>query len=189
MRPVALSSPLVRLDQPIPADADVVFEYCQDPLFERFLTVPWPYSHEDADSFISEYVPDGWTSGREYTWAIRAPGSPALIGVIGLRVPSASIGYWVGGPHRGHGYVPEAQRLVAGWAFSSGVVDSITWQCLPGNIASARTAWKTGFTFEGEAPADHPHRDGSYPPAWTGRLLATDDRAPKTGWPADVVAG
>jgi len=188
MKPVALSSALARLDQPTSGDTEAIFEYCQDPLFERVLTVPWPYGREDAASFISGYVPAGWASDREYTWAVRAPGSPELIGVIGLRVPSGSIGYWVGAPHRGHGYIPEAQRLVADWAFSTGVVDAITWQCVPGNIASARTARKTGFTFVGEVPADHPHRDGSFPPAWTGRLLATDDRAPKAGWPADVVA-
>ena len=189
MKPVELSSPLVRLDQPAAGDAVAVFEYCQDPLFERYLTVPWPYRRSDADSFISEYVPAAWASDQEYTWAVRAPGSPALVGVIGLRVPTASIGYWLGAPHRGHGYIPEAQRLVADWAFSAGIVDAINWQCLPGNIASARTARKTGFSFLGESPADHPHRDGSFPLAWTGRLRSTDDRQPKAGWPAGVVAG
>ena len=109
--------------------------------------------------------------------------------MIGLRVPTASIGYWLGAPHRGHGYMHEAQRLVADWAFSTGVVDAITWQCVPGNISSGRTARKAGFSFVGESPAGHPHRDGSFPQAWTGRLRAGDDRVPKAGWPADVTNG
>lgn len=189
MKPVELSSSLVRLDRTTADDAGAVFEYCQDPVFERYLTVPWPYLREHADSFIAEYVPTAWAADQEYTWAVRTPASTVLIGVISLRVPTASIGYWLGAPHRGHGYLPEAQRLVADWAFSTGVVEAVNWQCVPGNIASARTARKTGFSFLGESPADHPHRDGSYPPAWTGRLRSTDDREPKAGWPADVVAG
>jgi RimJ/RimL family protein N-acetyltransferase len=186
MKPIELSSPLVQLDQPTPADAERIYEYCQDPLFEKYLTVPWPYTREHADSFVSEHVPAGWASDREYTWAVRGPDSTELLGVIGFRLPDASIGYWLGAGNRGHGYIPEAQRLVVDWVFANGIVDSIQWQCLIGNIASARTARKAGFIFLGEAPAVQAHRDGSYPPAWHGRLRATDDRTPKAGWPPEV---
>ncbi|TFD20778.1 N-acetyltransferase [Cryobacterium sp. TMT4-10] len=186
VEPVDLSSPLLRLDQPTPADAETIFAYCQDPLFEKYLTVPWPYTRAHADSFIAEYVPGGWASDLEYTWAVRAADAPELLGVIGFRVPDASLGYWLGAPHRGRGLIPEAQRLVIDWVFANGIVSTINWQCLVGNMPSSRTAWRAGFTFTGEAPAVQVHRDGTYPPAWHGRLRATDDRAPKPGWPAGV---
>ena len=192
MLPIDLSSPLLRLDQLAPADAERMFRYCQDPLFERYLTVPWPYARSDADSFISGYVPGGWESDSEYTWALRGPDAPELLGVIGLRLPNrpiGSIGFWLGAMHRGQGFMPEAQRLVADWAFASGVVDSIHWECKLGNIASARAAWKSGFTFNGVAPSTAPFRDGSHPRSWQGRLCASDDRQPKAGWPAEVLAG
>ncbi|WP_166788398.1 GNAT family N-acetyltransferase [Cryobacterium sp. TMS1-13-1] len=188
------------LDQPVPGDADGVFEYCQDPVFERFLTVPWPYRREHADGFLSEYVPSGWMSDREYTWALRdAPGAD-LLGVIGLRLTGdsvaadasvhrmGSIGFWLGAPHRGRGLMPEAQRLVADWAFSSGIVDVLHWECLIGNVASARTAWKSGFRFSGVGPSVAPHRDGTSPDSWQAHLAAADDRTPQPDWPAEALA-
>ncbi len=189
MLPIKLSSPLVRLDQPVPADAELMFSYCQDPLFERYLTVPWPYERAHADGFISSYIPGGWASDGEYTWALRAPDAPELLGVICLRLPSGSIGFWLGAPHRGHGYMVEAQRLVFDWAFANDVVDAIHWECLIGNIASARAARKAGFTFTDESPSSAQHRDGSHPRSWQGWLGAADDRHPKAGWPADVLTG
>ena len=194
MEPVTLgSSPdsvaRLRLDQLLPSDAERVHEYCQDPLFERYLHIPWPYRRSDADSFISGYAPGAWASDSEYVWAVRDAGTGELLGVISLRLPSASIGYWLGAPHRGRGVIPEAQRLVIDWAFDNAVVDAISWQCLAGNIASARTARKAGFTFTGVGPAIQAHRDGTYPPSWHAVLRSTDAREPKAGWPDEVPAG
>ncbi|WP_157509390.1 GNAT family N-acetyltransferase [Glaciibacter superstes] len=188
MKPVELSSPLLRLDQPVAADSKLMFEYCQDPLFERFLTVPWPYNATDAETFISRYIPSAWKSKDEYTWALRAVDKPDLLGIISLQPGSGSIGFWLGAPHRGNGYVPEALRLVADWAFSTDVVDAIHWECLVGNIASARVARKAGFIFQGQAPSMSPYRDGSHPISWQGRLRTVDDRSPKDDWPDEVVA-
>lgn len=203
MLPVTLSSPLVSLDQPMAGDAARVFEYCQDPLFERYLTIPWPYTRAHADGFLTEFVPGGWRSDREYTWAMRAPGASELLGVIGLGVSAGSggsggaggpggrvgsIGFWLGAPHRGRGLVPEAQRLVADWAFSARIVDTIRWECVVGNVASARAARKAGFTFDGEAASVDPYRDGTHPASWRGFLRVADGRRPKAGWPAEVLA-
>jgi RimJ/RimL family protein N-acetyltransferase len=187
MQPVDLSSPLVRLTQPVLADANLMYEYCQDPLFERFLTVPWPYNASDAETFISRYIPGAWKSDEEYTWALRGPSSPDLQGVISLRIDKSSIGFWLGAPHRGRGVMPEAQRLVADWAFGAGVVHAIYWECLAGNVASARVARKAGFTYTGTGPSVAAYRDGSHPLSWQGWLRASDDRLPKDGWPAEVL--
>ena len=200
MRPFVLSSPGVVLDQPVADDADRVFEYCQDPIFERFLTVPWPYRFEHAEGFLSEYVPAGWMSDREYTWALRETAGADLLGVIALRLTGesvaadasvhrvGSIGFWLGAPHRGRGLIPEAQRLVADWAFSSRLIDVLHWECLLGNVASARAAWKSGFRYTGVAPSVAAYRDKSYPDSWHGHLAAVDDRSPQPGWPAAALA-
>lgn len=187
MQPVPLESALLHLDQPVLEDAELMYEFCQDPVFERFLTVPWPYNLSDAEAFISRYIPGAWKSDQEYTWALRSRSGPELLGIICLRVPGGSIGFWLGSPHRGNGYMAEAQRLVADWAFSEGVVDAIHWECLIGNRASARVARKAGFTFTGEAASLAPYRDGSHPLSWQGWLHAGDDCAPKDGWPAEVL--
>ncbi|HEU4849226.1 MAG TPA: N-acetyltransferase, partial [Terrimesophilobacter sp.] len=53
------------LDQPVAADVDAIARYCQDPVFERFMTLPWPYERKHAAFFVNEYVPGGWSRGDE----------------------------------------------------------------------------------------------------------------------------
>ncbi|ASD21159.1 RimJ/RimL family protein N-acetyltransferase [Cryobacterium sp. MP_3.1] len=195
MHPVELSSPLLRLDQPRPDDAQRVFEYCQDPVMPQYLArLPWPYRLEDATGFITGYVPSAWANDQECTWAVRDSAAPELLGVISLSVPAGdaaaragSIGFWVGAAHRGRGLMVEAQRLVLDWGFSTGLCDSVHWECVAGNLASARTARKAGFRYTGQGPAGVAYRDGTHPPSWKGALRAADDRTPPAGWPAEVV--
>ena len=194
MRPVELSSALLRLDAPQGTDAHRVFEYCQDPVMPEYLArLPWPYRLTDATDFVTGYVPEAWAGDQECTWAVRGSASPELLGVISLSVPTgadraASIGFWLGPEHRGRGLMVEAQRLVLDWGFSTGLCDSVHWECVAGNLASARTARKAGFRYTGLGPAGIAYRDGTHPPSWKAMLHAADDRTPAAGWPADVVA-
>jgi RimJ/RimL family protein N-acetyltransferase len=180
MRPVTLLTRRLELNQPNEADLEAVVEYCRDPLSERFLTIPWPYEPAHAEAFVTEHVPSGWDTGAEFTWALRRDGE--LLGMIGIRMPSRMIGYWLGRPHRGNGYMTEAVSRVADWVFSIGT-DAVLWEAVIGNWASASVARRAGFSFTGEGTAVVPSRDGSLGTVWQGRLDATDSRDPKPGWP------
>ena len=184
MQPFTLTTGRLRLDEMHADDAQAIFEHCQDPDFEKFLTIPWPYRLADARFFITEYVPSGWASGHELTWAIRSAGE--LIGVVGLRskLGRFDIGFWLGASHRGHGFMPEAVRAVLDWAFDTDFAPEVSWECVAGNLASATVARKLGFTFGGVRPSVLPARDGSHPLSWHALLRAPDDRNPKPGWPA-----
>ncbi len=183
---VDLESHRVVLDSPLSADVDDITRYCQDPLFERFLTVPWPYRRADAEYFVNDHVPTGWGAGDELTWAIRAERGGPVLGVIGLRVQTSDVGFWMGAEHRGRGHMSEALRLVANWTLGTGFagIREIGWECIVGNTASASVARRCGFRFMGEAPSRIAYRDGSHPASWQGALSLTDDSAPKPGWPA-----
>jgi RimJ/RimL family protein N-acetyltransferase len=180
VKPVTLATPRLVLDQPTIDDVDLTTEYCQDPLFEKYLTVPWPYTRDDALGFFLDIVPGAWKRDTEYTWAVRAGGH--FIGVIGYRPKGNDIGFWLGAPHRGNGYMTEATNAVLDWSFSRGH-DDIRWECVLGNEASVSVARKVGFSYTGEGPANVPARDGSRPPAWHGVIRSTDSRTPKPGWP------
>jgi RimJ/RimL family protein N-acetyltransferase len=182
MIPVPLVTTRLVLDQPRPGDVDAMAEYCTDPLFERYLTTPWPYTREDAVGFIESHIPAGWESDSEYTWALRL--DEAFAGVIGVRAARSDVGFWLGAPFRGHGYMAEALGAVATFWFGLGR-DELRWECLVDNLASASTARAAGFSYTGEAPAEVIARDGSRPPAWHGILLSSDSRDPKPGWPLD----
>ncbi|WP_210480510.1 GNAT family N-acetyltransferase [Naasia sp. SYSU D00948] len=173
MAPFELRTERLLLDQPVAADVDDITRYCQDPLFERFMTVPVPYSRRDAEYFVSRHVPDGWASGTEYTWALRVAGSQDVVGMIALRTARPDLGYWLGAPHRGHGYMTEAVRAVTGWAFRSGY-ERVEWECVAGNLASAAVARGAGFGYTGEGPSVLTFRDGSHPHSWHGVLPAPD---------------
>ncbi|CAN5349739.1 GNAT family N-acetyltransferase [soil metagenome] len=186
MLPQAVRSARLLLNAPGEADIEAIAEYCRDPLFERFLTTPWPYTRRDAEYFVRDFVPGGWKSDTEFTWAIRsAPGTP-LMGVIGWRA-RGDVGFWMGAPHRGHGYMAEALGAVADWVFATHDVDEIAWECLPGNVASAHVARAAGFRYSGMAPVLVPARDGSLPDSWHGVLRRDGERdvadAAVAGWP------
>lgn len=188
MEPFPLAAGSLLLDQPKEADIPLIVEYCQDPVFERYLTLPWPYARRDAEFFVLEYVPRGWESGSEVTWVLRGP-EGTFLGVIGLRTSRAMVGFWLGAPHRGHGYMPLAVSTVADWVFRSGFagLSVIRWEAVVGNTASLAVARKTGFRYEGIEPAIVVARDGSRPASWQAVLKATDDRVPKPGWPSPGV--
>ncbi len=182
MHPVVLRSDRVLLDQPRPDDAAAMVVALNRPEIERVLTTPWPYGPEHADDFIGRHVPDGWRTELECTWALRAPGSDALAGVIGLRVERPDLGYWTMPDSRGRGLTAEAVRLVADWWFARGGA-ALAWECVAGNVASLGVARAAGFRYTGEAPSHGPYRDGSHPLSWHG-VLEPGPRRRHDGWPA-----
>jgi RimJ/RimL family protein N-acetyltransferase len=181
MKPVDLRTSRLVLDQPTLNDVDLIAEYCTDPQFETYLTTPWPYTRGDAVGFVEKYVATGWSTDREYTWALRS--GREFVGIVGFRVERGDIGFWVGAPHRGNGYMTEAVSAIADWLFARGTA-RIEWFCLVGNEASASVARKAGFRFVGDRPTPHAHRGSGEHLAWFAELDATDSRDEKQGWPA-----
>ncbi len=181
MEPVSLQAGDLVLDQPTEADVPLITEYCQDPLFERFMTLPCPYRLEHAEFFVNEYVPGGWARGGEVTWAIRRAGQ--FLGVVGVRTENSMIGYWLGAEHRGRGAMPLAVTAAIDWVFASGWGDIVRWEAVEGNAASLAVARKTGFRYTGIGTALITGRDGTNPLSWHAELTASDTRTPKPGWP------
>lgn len=183
MKPVVLRTARLVLDQPLASDRDLIVEYCRDPLFERFMTLPWPYEPKHADFFIDEHVPQGWESGDELTWAIRLANDGPLVGAVGWRKPTNDIGYWLGAPHRRKGYMSEAVSAVSEYLFTSLGLSELRWECIVGNTASIGVARGNGFRYTGEGPSALVFRDGSYPLTWHG-VLTPGDRTEQPGWPS-----
>ena len=153
MKPFALEAGAVLLDEVRASDTLAIYEYCQDPVFERFLTTPWPYTRQHAEGFVKEFVPAGWASGEELTWALRRHEAAPLMGVIGLRIRELPLlGFWLGEENRGHGYMPAAVTAVVDWGFSSGI-ETVQWECLVDNVASMAVARKTGSSSTAERSA------------------------------------
>lgn len=192
MEPVKLRSDRLVLSVPRAQDHDRVYEYCRDPLFEGYMTLPWPYKPSDATFFIEQLVPRGWEQEREYTWALRENNDGELLGMIGSRVQEESgtvdVGYWLGAPHRGRGLMTEAVNMVVDWLFQTGRAERVLWECVAGNVASAAVARAAGFRYTATAPSRLTMRDGTRRIAWHGIRLATGPEADlsPTPWPAET---
>ena len=113
MQPVELRTRRLRLTPPESRDIDLVTEYCQDPIFEAVMTLPWPYHRGDAQYFVEEHVPRGWADDTEYTWALRRSADGPLLGAIGWRAHLSMIGFWLGEPPR-HPVAPDLHAEPAG---------------------------------------------------------------------------
>ena len=66
---------------------------------------------------------------------------------------TATLGYWMGQPYAGRGFMSRAVRAVVHYAFASLRLHRVEAACLPHNEASARLLQSVGFTHEGYARA------------------------------------
>ena len=167
-------------------DAEGVYEQCNDPVSQRWTTVPLPYTRDDAADFVARRA-IAWEDDTEWGFAIEADGGAGASrfgGTIALEPKGSGIAELAFGAHpgvRGRGVMTAAAKLILDWGFRSQGLTTVTWAANAGNYASWRVAWKNGFTFEGSSRATLPQR-GQALDAWHGTLLSADSRDPKTRW-------
>ena len=93
------------------------------------------------------------STGMAYLIFERASGS--LLGGINIGnirygvSQSAQIGYWMGAPHAGKGFMQDAIGALLSHAFGRMRLHRIEAACIPGNARSIRVLEKAGFTREG----------------------------------------
>jgi len=138
-----------------PTDAEALYTLFGDWEVIRWLsTPPWPYTLDDARSFIAGQLALEATE-TDYL-AITLEG--ALIGGIDCRSTRAAeaasrsrvLGYWLGQPFWGRGYMTEAARAFVGHLFASTAEDAIFSGAFADNAASLRVQNKLGFERSGE---------------------------------------
>ncbi len=168
------------------ADAEGVYEQCNDPVSRRWTTVPVPYGREDAAGFVGSMIPAGWSEGQ-WRFAVEAPdedGVPRFCGTVELRDEGdrrAEIAYGAHPWARGRGIMHRALELLLSWGFEEQRLHTVIWWANQGNWASRRTAWRLGFTCEATLERWLPQR-GELLDAWVGVLHAEDERAPRNAW-------
>lgn len=127
------------------ADAEPIAVFCADLAVTRWLArVPHPYPEGEAERFLSALAEQ---DGRH--WAIEAPGA-GLVGVIGLDGPAGAreLGYWLGRPFWGRGWMGEAARAVVAAAFAAGEPRLVSG-AFEGNARSLAIQRRLGFAETG----------------------------------------
>ncbi len=176
MEPTTLTTDRLVLRPFAPSDEDEVYAAAQDPDIQRWTLVPSPYTREDAHAFVSGIAPTGWREGTAFPFAVRLGAEGPLVASVGMHVRGAEsfeVGYWAAKEHRGRGYVAEAVRAVARWAFTERGVVRLEWRAEVGNAGSRAAAEKAGFRIEGLLRAGIEQR-GTSRDCWVGSLLPSD---------------
>lgn len=94
-----------------------------------------------------------------YTFFVFREGDDRLLGGLSLGhvrrgvAQTATLGYWMGAPYAGQGYMSAAVRAVLDYAFKKQGFHRIEAACVPNNEASKRLLERLGFTSEGYARA------------------------------------
>jgi RimJ/RimL family protein N-acetyltransferase len=143
LRPVAIS------------DAVTLFALFNNWNVVRWLSAPaWPNSLER----VTAHVRRGLEEGPAYEVYLVIEHEGVAMGGISWRDRPASgskpagpnIGYWLGEPYWGKGYMSEAVAGLVAELFASLPTDVITSGMFVGNGASLRVQQKLGFTVTGE---------------------------------------
>lgn len=150
---VTIETPRLRLRGMTQADAPGLAAICADrEVAAATLTVPHPYTVEDAHAFIRT-VGQHLLSRSAYIWGVEERETGALVGDAGLTVNkehfSAEAGYIIGKAHWGAGYAPEALAAMLRWGFESLGLHRIHAHCMAWNEPSVRVMQKAGMLEEG----------------------------------------
>ena len=133
------------------ADAESLFEYAKD---QRVGPIAgWP-AHTSVENSLDIII--GVVSAEE-TYAVCLKEDNRAIGSIGLFPPALShtaareneveVGYWIGVPFWGKGYIPEAVREMQRHAFEDLSCRAMWCAYYDGNEKSKRCMEKCGFVY------------------------------------------
>lgn len=128
-------------------DAENLYKYASDPAVGPAAGWPVHTSVEDSLRVLREVLIE------DKTWAVTIKPSDEPVGSVGAFPTDASgadgepeIGYWIGRPYWGNGYIPEAVRALIGRCFDEGA-ESVWCSHFVGNDKSRRVIEKCGFKF------------------------------------------
>jgi len=134
-----------------PADAAPMTPLADDVGVARMTTsIPHPFSRDMADGFIARMQAADQARERVLT-VERADG--VFMGVVGIHPKdglAAELGYWIGRPFWGAGYMTEAVTAALDWARDGWGRRVLTSGHFADNDASGRVLAKAGFLYTGE---------------------------------------
>lgn len=151
--PITLRTPRLTLRQPDAGDVAAMFAIRSDPEVTRYWSgSPWQ-SLEEAAQWL-EGVEAGHRDGSALQFVIDLRDSTRTIGGCTLfnfhrGCRRAEIGYLLGRPYWGRGYMNEALRAMIAHAFGALSLRRLEADIDPDNIASARSLERLGFRHEG----------------------------------------
>lgn len=113
--------------------------------------LPYPYTEHDAEEFIRAML----SADKDCTYAFAITLDDKVIGSIGafrqdnIHSRTAEIGYYIGEPYWGNGYMTSAIKQTCEFIFENTDIIRIFAEPFAHNKASCRALEKAGFQYEG----------------------------------------
>lgn len=133
------------------SDAESLYEYAKDPLVGPAAGWPVHTSVENSREIIRDVL------SAKYVYAVTLKEDDRAIGSVGLtagkesnlKLPEteAEIGYWLGVPFWGKGYIPEAVEALMKYGFQELGMKKLWCGYFEGNTKSKRVQEKCGFRY------------------------------------------
>lgn len=184
--PVTMEGKGIRLRAWRHTDAERVVEACSDERTRQWLgaTLPWPYTLEDAHSFIAGRGEEA-RHGRGLYWCVADAGSDLSLGSVSIMSmqealgTAGEVGYWTHPDARGRAVMTEAVRLVVRHAFIAQEEGGLGRRRLrlnaaDGNLASQHIAIVNGFVQVGRDRQAEALADGTFADLLRFDLLADE---------------
>jgi len=154
----------ITLSEITPKDIDSFVEFLNEKeIYINTLTIPFPYTKENSEWFVSFVKKNKKEHGRIINWAIRNK-EEKLIGVVGfdngIDGHKAEIGYWLAKPYWKKGIMSEAVKKICEIGFNEFGLSRITANVFEQNIGSARVVEKCGFTLEAACLKNYYKKNG-----------------------------
>ncbi|MGW3248092.1 GNAT family N-acetyltransferase [Streptomyces sp. NPDC001070] len=135
-------------------DIDDTQASCADPLTQRWLPLPRPYTLRDATAWCTTIAHALRASGDGIHFAVVDARTERLLGQVGLkktdwRALTGEVGYWVSPWARGRGVAAEATRALAQWLLAVQGFQRLELRAATENTASQKVAVKAGLRREG----------------------------------------
>ncbi len=117
--------------------------------------VPYPYPSDGARDWITRMTAD-CNAGTKYSFGLypKSLQDDGPIGDVGLYINADGeweIGYWLGEPYWGRGFMSEAVSRVVQFVFEDAGLPRIASGHFVGNAGSARVLLRAGFEYTGES--------------------------------------
>jgi len=163
MIPSEIRTARLVLRPPRPEDLGTCAELLGDYEVATMLSrVPYPYDLEAGRTFL-ERAAKSWKApdtANELPFHIDHSGQ--MIGGLSFRTlqETPRIGYWLGRPYWGHGFMSEAVRAALEWLFHTTGHTRLVSEAMKTNAASLAIMMKMGFRQVGEGLCDSAAHSG-----------------------------
>jgi RimJ/RimL family protein N-acetyltransferase len=156
--PHRIATPRLVLRAPIRGDVPEIVKLADNrKIYEVLARLPNPYTRADGIAFVEIFAqrPD------ERPFAITL--NDTFIGVVGLSFHPGQLpelGYWLGEPYWGKGFISEAVKGLLEAAFATGLYPRLRARALASNAGSLNVLEKAGFKRTGETTDNFAHNAG-----------------------------